>query len=280
MTETDAVIKPKWKNLGVRIGSAVVLVLICLAPFYFGGLLWAVLAGLFGARMLYEWVRMSDPEAGLPEYMLPIIGLVVGIVYIAQGETWLATLSLVVTLLGVAVVQFARKAAPRLGWTEIGMLYVIVPTLMIVALRGNEVGFDSTGFGRLVFIVICVVAADVGAYFGGSIMGGPKLAPRISPNKTWSGMISGQVFAIVLGAIVGAIVGIGATNGALLALPVALLSVVGDLFESGVKRRLGVKDTGDLMPGHGGLLDRMDGLMAAVFGATLVLTAFPAIWPG
>lgn len=280
MTDAAPLIKPKWKNLGVRFGSAVVLVLICLAPFYFGGILWAVLAGLFGARMIFEWVRMSDPAAARLDYAVPIIGLVIGTVYAVQERVWLAVLSVVITLLAVAAQQFLRKSQPRLNWALLGVVYIVVPSLMIVALRGNEIGFGTTGFERLLFIVICVIAADVGAYFGGSIMGGPKLAPRISPNKTWSGMISGQVLALSLGAIVGAVVGIGAINGAVLALPVALLSVVGDLFESGVKRRLGVKDTGELMPGHGGLLDRLDGLMASVFGATVMLALFPMIWPG
>ena len=108
----------------------------------------------------------------------------------------------------------------------------------------------------------------------------PKLAPKLSPNKTWSGFFSGQVLAILLGALFGHFVGIGWLSGALLALPIAILSVLGDLFESGVKRNLNVKDTGGLMPGHGGLLDRLDSLMAAIIGFAIILILFPGIWPG
>lgn len=272
--------KPKWKNLGVRLGSAVVLLLICVAPFYFGGWIWAVLAGIFGARMLYEWVRMSDAAASWIEYVIPVVGLIVAVVYVYQYEFGLAAISVGLTAASVAAVQFLRKSEAAFEWALIGVAYVIIPTLFIIALRGNEVGFSSTGFERLLFIIICVIAADVGAYFGGSTMGGPKLAPKISPNKTWSGFVSGQVLAILLGAIVGSMVGIGAVNGAILAVPVALLSVLGDLFESAVKRKLGVKDTGEVMPGHGGLLDRLDSLMAAVVGAAVTLMLFPGIWPG
>lgn len=110
-------------------------------------------------------------------------------------------------------------------------------------------------------------------------MGGPKLAPKLSPNKTWSGFFSGQLLAILLGSLIGQFVGIGWLAGALLALPIAIFSVLGDLFESGIKRMLNVKDTGGLMPGHGGLLDRLDSLMAAIIGFEVILLLFPSVWP-
>jgi len=275
--------KPKWSGLGVRFGSAVGLVLLCLAPFYFGGWLWAALAGLFGGRMLYEWVRMSDPSPNVLSYVAPMLGLAAGIIYAVQGFLSFTILTVLVAAAAVYGLHYVRGKSDRLarpGWAVLGVFYIVVPTLLIIAMRGNAVGFDTVGFQRLLFIIACVVGADVGAYFGGSILGGPKLAPTLSPNKTWSGFFSGQFCAIVLGGLVGLGVGIGWLSGAILALPIALLSVLGDLFESGVKRKLGVKDTGDLMPGHGGLLDRLDSLMAAVVGAALVLAIFPAIWPG
>ena len=111
------------------------------------------------------------------------------------------------------------------------------------------------------------------------MFGGAKLAPKLSPNKTWSGFFSGQALAVVLGALFGHLVGIGWLSGVLLALPIAILSVLGDLFESGVKRTLNVKDTGGLMPGHGGLLDRLDSLMAAIVGVAIILFIFPGVWP-
>lgn len=231
--------------------------------------------------MLFEWVRMSDPSPRLPAYLAPILGLVAGTIYVVQGNGGWAALAVILTVASVAGIQTARKgAAPlnRVGWAVLGVAYIIVPTLLIMGMRGNAVGFDTIGFQRVLFILACVVGADVGAYFGGSMFGGPKLAPKLSPNKTWSGFFAGQLAAIILGAVIGALVGIGWASGAVLALPIAILSVLGDLFESGIKRKLQVKDTGGLMPGHGGLLDRLDSLMAAVLGAAIILALFPNVW--
>lgn len=282
MTDTP-IAKPKFKGVGIRLVSALGLVLVCVAPFYFGGWLWAALAGLFGGRMLFEWVRMSDPSPAMPAYIAPILGLLAGIIYMVQHNVGLAAVSVAVTAAAVAGIQVVRTSenkSSRIGWAILGVFYIIIPTLIIIGMRGNDIGFDTIGFKRLLFILACVVGADVGAYFGGSTFGGPKLAPKLSPNKTWSGFVSGQLAAIVLGAIFGSMVGIGWLSGAILALPIAILSVLGDLFESGIKRKLDVKDTGDLMPGHGGLLDRLDSLMAAVLGAAIILAIFPNVWPG
>jgi len=279
--ETPELPKRKWKNLGVRFGSALALILVCLAPFYLGGLLWAALVALFGSRMLFEWVRMSHPAPRMTAYAAPILGLLAAIIYVFQMQYGLASIAVALTIFSVIGLQAIRptpRKGPRIGWAALGAAYIVIPCLLIVAMRGNAVGFSTDGFQRLIFIIACVVAADVGAYFGGSTLGGPKLAPSISPNKTWSGFVSGQIFAVMVGALIGLLVGIGWVNGAILALPVAILSVLGDLFESAIKRKLGVKDTGTLMPGHGGLLDRLDSLMAAVLGAAIMLALFPNIW--
>lgn len=281
MTVTPAQ-KSKFSGVGVRAVSAIGLVLLCLAPFYFGGWLWAVLVGLFGGRMLFEWVRMSDPSPALPAYLTPILGLLAGIIYVVQLNVGYATASVLLTVVAVMGVQAVRPGEnkrSRIIWAVLGVLYIVIPTLLMVGLRGNLVGFDTVGFQRLLFVMACVIGADVGAYFGGSMMGGPKLAPKLSPNKTWSGFFTGQVLAVLLGALFGHLVGIGWLSGTLLALPIAILSVLGDLFESGVKRNLNVKDTGGLMPGHGGLLDRLDSLMAAIIGVAIVLVLFPGVWP-
>ena len=274
--------KPKFSGVGIRLLSAIGMVLLCLAPFYFGGWLWAALAGLFGGRMLFEWVRMSDPLPALPAYLTPILGLLAGIVYTVQYNFGYSALCILISAIAVAGIQAVRLSSQkksRIIWAVLGVFYILVPTLLMVGLRGNEVGFDTVGFQRLLFVIACVIGADVGAYFGGSTIGGPKLAPKLSPNKTWSGFFSGQILAVILGALFGHLVGIGWLSGAILALPIAILSVLGDLFESGVKRTLNVKDTGGLMPGHGGLLDRLDSLMAAIVGVAIILVLFPGVWP-
>jgi phosphatidate cytidylyltransferase len=118
---------------------------------------------------------------------------------------------------------------------------------------------------QLVFwLVIVVVATDVFAYLVGRSLGGPKLAPRISPGKTWSGLAGGALGAMILGGVFAHLVGWGWPQGALFALILALVAQSGDLFESFIKRRAGVKDSGHLIPGHGGMLDRLDGYLFAV----------------
>jgi phosphatidate cytidylyltransferase len=150
------------------------------------------------------------------------------------------------------------------GWSErrwalIGIVYLGVPAVAFLALRDLPNGM------QLVFwLVIVVVATDVFAYLTGRSLGGPKLAPKISPGKTWSGLVGGTPGALILGAAVASMVGWSWLQGGLFALILALVAQSGDLFESFIKRRAGVKDSGRLIPGHGGVLDRFDGYLFAV----------------
>jgi len=268
--------KKTWKNLGIRAVTGLVLSAICIMPLYFGGWVWASLVGLFGGRMMYEWVRMSDMKPNLAAYIIPIIGLIVGIVYTAQDQHAFAALAVILTALCAGVTRVKRGGVL---WSSLGILYILIPSLVMIALRGFDIGFVTRGFTLLIFIILCVVAADVGAYFGGSYFKGKKLAPTLSPNKTWSGAISGFVFALKIGALSALCIGFSPVYGVMFAAPIVILSVLGDLLESALKRKLNVKDSGGVLPGHGGLLDRLDSLMLAVVGAAILLHMFPQIWP-
>jgi len=281
MTASDGTNNPAkpgktWKNLGVRFFSAVFLIGLCTAPFYFGGNVWAVLVALLGARLTYEWVRMSDPGPTRLAYIIPIIGLIAAIGYLSQS---LFSFSLISLALAAALAAIERARRGGLLWAGLGYLYIVVPCLAIIALRGNEIGFNTTGFKQLLFVILVVAAADVGAYFGGSFFKGPKLSPRLSPNKTWSGVFSGMALAVLSAVVYGKIIGLSIGLAVLLAIPVVIFSVLGDLLESGLKRTLNVKDTGSLMPGHGGLLDRLDSLMLSVVCVAVILHFVPGIWP-
>lgn len=276
MSTKPAEKKPLFKNVGIRAATALLFAAICIPPLYFGGWPWAVMVALLGGRMMWEWVRMSDPAPTRLAYIIPIIGVVIACFYVAQQTHLFALITVAITAL-LAAIERARRGG--LLWSGLGYLYIAIPSMAIVGLRGVENGFATEGFTKLIYVIVIVVAADVGAYFGGSYFKGPKLSPKLSPNKTWSGFFSGLIFGAFMGGAVGHIIGLGFPLGFGLAIPIVILSVLGDLLESGLKRRLNVKDAGDLLPGHGGLLDRLDSLMMAIVGVVAILAVAPDLWP-
>ncbi len=267
--------KPIWKNLGPRVISAVAFAAICIPPLWVGGYVWAIFALILGLRLVLEWVRMSDAAGGLIAMVIPMVGLTIAIGYLAGDHTALTFLALAVT---VVIAGLERVRRGNVLWTVLGTLYILVPTILMVAMRGDIVGF-SDGLKALLFIILVVIGADVGAYFGGSALKGPKIAPSISPNKTWSGFISGVVLGSIIGVVTGHFMSLTLGFSLLLAIPIIIFSVVGDFLESGIKRHFNVKDTGKLMPGHGGLLDRLDGLMLALIASAAVVYLVPSLWP-
>ena len=156
------------------------------------------------------------------------------------------------------------------------VLYSIVAVLALLWLR------HQPAFGRetILWIVACVWATDIGAYFIGSYAGGARLAPSISPSKTWSGLVGGACATAVVSGLCGLAVGAGETlTLALTGVGIALVAQAGDLLESAQKRQAGVKDSGRLIPGHGGILDRIDGLIAALVFISLIRLATGGEWP-
>jgi phosphatidate cytidylyltransferase len=146
-------------------------------------------------------------------------------------------------------------------WLAAGLAYIALAMAYLTILRDSELH----GFPMVLWLVLVVVAADVGAYFTGRLIGGPKLWPAVSPGKTRSGAIGGLVAALAVGLAFGAIHDWALLRLAGLSLAVAVASQLGDLLESAVKRRFGVKDASRLIPGHGGLMDRLDGVMGAIW---------------
>jgi phosphatidate cytidylyltransferase len=268
--------KSKLKSLGVRLVSGLALIAICGLPIYYGGWMFGILVTVFGLRMMWEWTRMTDKGFSVLSVALQFVGLILALSLGYQGY-WNWALIIAGATAGLSSIEKSRRGAPL--WAGFGSLYIILPCLAIIWIRGDIAGITSTGFAKIIFIGLVVIAADSWAYLGGSLLKGPKLAPKISPNKTWSGFLSGLIFGVFAGVICSWIIGFNPFYAMLLAIPVVLFSVLGDLLESAIKRHLDVKDAGGLLPGHGGLLDRVDSLMLAVFVAAIVLLIWPGVWP-
>ncbi len=152
-------------------------------------------------------------------------------------------------------------------WGVAGLFYVSVPCASIVWMRNLQIeNIENAGLYIVLYILFCVWATDIGAYFSGRIIGGPKLAPSLSPNKTWAGLGGGMVAAGITGGLCHLFSPYPTTvlSSIIFGIVLAIAAQGGDLFESWIKRRAGVKDSSTLIPGHGGLLDRVDGLMFSV----------------
>ena len=255
----------KWGDLGVRAASAAVLIPAVLADVWAGGIWFHLFVALIGILMAQEWVNMVHKDNPL-QFALHAAGAMCGA--LLPLDIGLAGGLLAIAVLTVVSAAAAWREAPGGPvWRYLGVPYVSLPPIALVVLR------DDPGYGvaAIVLVMLMVWAADTLAYFAGRIIGGPKLAPRISPKKTWAGMGGAMVGSAVAALGVGMALGV---PGLWLPLIVAaLLAVVeqgGDLFKSAMKRRYGVKDSGRLIPGHGGVIDRVDGLVAVATVAALI----------
>ena len=255
----------KWGDLGVRAASAAVLIPAVLADVWAGGIWFHLFVALIGILMAQEWVNIVHKDNPL-QFALHAAGAMCGA--LLPLDIGLAGGLLAIAVLTVVSAAAAWREAPGgPAWRYLGVPYVSLPPIALVVLR------DDPGYGvaAIVLVMLMVWAADTLAYFAGRIIGGPKLAPRISPKKTWAGMGGAMVGSAV--AALGVGMALGVPGLWLLLIVAALLAVVeqgGDLFKSAMKRHYGVKDSGRLIPGHGGVIDRVDGLVAVATVAALI----------
>ncbi|MGB6400877.1 MAG: phosphatidate cytidylyltransferase [Bradyrhizobium sp.] len=249
------------RNLLARVAAAVVLAPLAIAIAYAGGWLWTALVTLAAIGLYLEWLTIVGVAGETRAVAAGVLALVAAGLFLAAARIEAAFIVLSIGLVAVAAISQQRR-----GWITGGFLYSAAAQAASVLTR-----LDSTsGFAALVFILLIVWVTDIGGYFAGRGIGGPKLWPRVSPKKTWAGATGGFVASIFVAA--GFVALHFGTAGALLTLG-AILSIVsqlGDLFESAVKRRFGVKDSSHIIPGHGGLLDRLDGFVAAIVLAAIL----------
>lgn len=237
-------------DLGVRTASGVAMIAVALAALWFGGVAFWVLTSLAAMLMLAEWgdLVQTDPKHKRLALFAACIPLAIMAPVLAAGPSFLA----VGLILGAASFIVIVTNKPRLA---LGIPYVAVPALALLFLREQE-----NGLLLATWSLATVWATDIGAYAAGRSIGGPKLAPSVSPNKTWAGLIGGVVSALLLGLALWQFGGLRLQLA--LASPIlAVMAQIGDLYESWLKRQAGVKDSGALLPGHGGVLDRLDGLV-------------------
>ncbi len=261
-------------ELRLRIASAVALIAISLWLTWVG--LWPFFALVLVCAMVatWEWGHLVRAETFGPGLLGHGAAIAVALILTAAG---LPVLGLGILAIGAVSVALLTRSATMSAWSVAGVVYLGLPAVCLIYLRSDA----AYGWLAILFVFLVVWFADVGAYAFGRIIGGPRLAPRISPNKTWSGAIAGLLASAA--AAFGLGLWIGDTSPILLAFIGACLSAIsqlGDLAESSVKRSFDVKDASNLIPGHGGVLDRIDALLFASVAAGLLAAIRNPAYPG
>jgi phosphatidate cytidylyltransferase len=250
-------------ELVLRVCSALVLAPFAVAAAYLGGWLFAAFWAAAAIGVFCEWLWLVTQSSARAVLVAGIatIALAAGLAaagYIAAG---------IVVILAGSLGPAVLAPQDRRVWLSAGLLSAGSVALAPILLRSDP----DTGFMTIILLFAIVWSTDIIAYFLGRAIGGPKLMPRVSPHKTWAGAVSGTAAAIVSALIVAGAGGLGgAFRLALLACVLSVAAQAGDLLESALKRKFGAKDTGKLIPGHGGLMDRLDGFAVASFLAALI----------
>ena len=245
-----------------RVASAVVLAPLFLALVYAEFPYFNFLAAGLAGCMAWEFARM-DGKVGRKRFWLVTAASVLAVGIMSAGYGWEAVAFVIVAVFALVV---SDQMAGRKGvhMVQIAPAYAALPTLALLYVMGLG------GHVAIFWLLAIVWATDIGAYFCGRLIGGPKLAPRISPNKTWSGAVGGVVWAVIASSLLlWAFHNEPTVLQGGISILISIVSQIGDLFESKIKRQYNVKDSGSLIPGHGGVMDRFDGLWAAAPMAAL-----------
>jgi phosphatidate cytidylyltransferase len=250
-------------ELVLRVCSAVVVVPSASATAYLGGWPFAVFWGLAAMGVLWEWISLVARSDHRTVLMTGGASLALAVALVATGHLLAAVIVLAISTLGVAALAPAKWRT----WIAAGVPYAGALGVAPVALRSDS----EDGFLAVIFLFAIVWTTDVVAYFSGRAIGGPKLMAQVSPKKTWSGAIGGTLAAVIVAFVLAKAMALsGMFAIAMLAVVLSICAQGGDLFESFLKRRFGAKDSGHLIPGHGGLMDRLDGFIAASVVAALI----------
>jgi phosphatidate cytidylyltransferase len=257
---------PRWaaggNELTLRVASALVLAPLALVIAYVGGWPFVVFWGIGAVAVLWEWTSLAAKTRRGPVFAASAVALVAAFAFTGMGQPGIAV---ALVAIGAAVAAVLAPAGHRV-WTAAGLLYA--GALIAPVLLRADAGY---GFLAVIFLFAVVWVTDILAFFAGRAIGGPKLWLRVSPKKTWSGAIGGAAGAMAAGLAAALIAGLGNVPAVvLLAFGLSAASQVGDLAESAIKRSFGTKDASHLIPGHGGVMDRLDGFLAAALVAAII----------
>lgn len=258
-----------YRGLWLRILSAAILIPTALYTVMAGGWWYATWIGFFASVMAFEWTRLvfpADKPRAIWALTILYIGTILWLAVAGTNSDW----TLVLSIAGVAFigsVLVAILTGISVFWAGLGAAYLLIPESAFFWLRAET----TMPIATIIWLYFLTWATDTGGFIAGKSIGGPKLARNISPNKTWSGFGGGVVLALGVGLITTAYVGWQHLPYILaLSLLMSVASQLGDLFESAIKRHFGVKDMSGFIPGHGGVMDRMDGLVFVALAAALV----------
>nr|WP_301183104.1 phosphatidate cytidylyltransferase [Sphingomonas quercus] len=249
----------------VRAASGVVMIIIAVAAIGYGSIAFTGLLSAAAVAIAVEWAGLMGAGRVATRLLVAATALPLILLILLGSDVPREAILAAAVAAALAVALLSRSV-----WNGAGVLYALLPILSLIYLRDQYDGITLT-----LWTLVIVWATDIGAYFAGRAIGGPKLAPRLSPNKTWAGLIGGMVAALVIGVALAFPFNISFRLAGTAAL-LAAAAQGGDLFESWLKRRAGVKDSGHLLPGHGGVMDRVDGVVpVAVIVAGLVMVGYP-----
>jgi phosphatidate cytidylyltransferase len=255
------------RNLMLRVASSAVLVPIVLAAAYLGGWAFLILCLMAALGILWEWDRLAV-DAGALVTAPGVVALAAALAFTGFGHPGAAAASLAIGAVAAGIcASLSGSALVRAMWAAGGVIYAGAAFFGPALLRRDA----ELGFVAFVFLALTVWATDTSAFAVGRAIGGPLLLPRVSPNKTWSGALGGLAGGVAGGTLVAYADGLGrlAVVG-VIALVLSALAQAGDLLESAIKRHFGAKDTSQIIPGHGGLMDRLDGFLVAAAAALLI----------
>jgi len=254
-------------HLATRVASALVLIPLAMAAVWLGGWPFALLLALGGLGMSVEWAMMVAPRNRERLFFLALVAVIaLGFVRFAGQAPSILWIAAVAGLAGAMLLAGLLTRIARLSWFGTALFYCWIPVYALMWLRAAE-----DGRWLVAWLLLVVWGTDIGGYFVGRAIGGRRLAPHISPGKTWAGLFGGMALAALAGGLAADWFAFRLpVLMALVAAGLAIIGQIGDIAESAVKRHFGVKDSSHLIPGHGGILDRVDGL---VFAAPTVVVA-------